>query len=77
MLVTTHSPGLRSTNSKATVAPGLSPLSSAGVGDLELHGHARPFEAGDRPVIERQRTGLGVEPVDRAFGLVPDSRRLG
>lgn len=45
--------------------------------DLELHGHARPFETGDRPVIERQHTCLGVEPLDRAFGLMPDSSRLG
>jgi hypothetical protein len=51
-LVITHSPGCRSTNSKLTFAPGLSPCSRRSLADLELHRHRRPFEAVDRRVAE-------------------------
>ena len=49
------------------------PLQQRLVGDRELHRHGRPFEAGDRAVIETDRAGCRVDAIHRAFGLVAGS----
>lgn len=45
------------------------------IGQRELHGHRRPFEAGDRSVADAHRCRLGVDFFDRSFGVV--AGRLG
>mgnify|MGYP003522156853 CR=1 FL=1 len=55
---------------ESDLGPRFQPLQQRCVGGLELHGHGRPFEAGDRAVIETNRAGRRVDAIHRAFGLV-------